>query len=64
MGIVYKSEKVYSDMKLLFVRIVLMTILLHFEISMVLFLKEKLLYFNTFSSYDPLSKNQQKGIRK
>lgn len=51
-------------MKLLFVRIVLMTILLHFEISMVLFLKEKLLYFNTFSSYDPLSKNQQKGIRK
>lgn len=51
-------------MKLLFVRIVLMTILLHFEISMVLFLKEKLLHFNTFSSYDPLSKNQQKGIRK
>lgn len=51
-------------MKLLFVRIVLMTILLHFEFSMVLFFKEKLLYFNTFSSYDPLSKNQQKGIRK
>lgn len=35
-------------MKLLFVRIVLMTILLHFEISMVLFLKEKLLYLTHF----------------
>lgn len=45
-------------MKLLFVRIVLMTILFHFEFSMVLFFKEKLLYFNTFSIYDPLSKKK------